>query len=290
MTVAQKLQAPVIQPSLAAADRGTWRAKVRKYVAITRINLQNSLAYAWDALTSGFFIVLFVFIFAQLWKTTFDLQNTAVIGGLTLNMTIWYFVWAELIELSKIKPAQTIQDEVQNGTLAYTLGRPYNYVLYHFFFGAGGVLIRMFFLLIFGSITAILVTGPLDSFRIEVMPAVLLITALAFILDYCIQASLGLLAFFFEDTAAFRLIYQKIVFVMGGLLIPIDFLPDNVQSVARLLPFNLVVYGPSKLFIKWDVGQFWQILGLQIIWIAIMAMILNAIYQYGAKRVTINGG
>jgi ABC-2 type transport system permease protein len=282
-----------LSPTLAAPDRGTWRAQVRKYTAIARINMQNSLAYAWEAVGQGVFITLFIFVFAQLWKTTFRAQGVpdgGTIKGLTLVQTLWYFVWAELIELSKARVSTAIQDEVRDGSLAYTLGRPYNYLLYHFFSGLGSVGIRMVFVLTFGAAVAWIEVGPLATFRPEVMPGVLLITALALVLDYCLMAGIGLLAFFFEDTAAFRLIYQKINFVLGGLLLPLDFLPDAIQSVARLLPFNLVLYAPSKLFVAWNWEQFAQMLGLQLVWIAIIAGLLALLFRYGARRVSINGG
>ena len=101
--------------ALAAPDRGTPRAQVRKYAAIARINIQNSLAYTWDAFGQGIFITLFIFIFAQLWKTTFAAQNVpkgGTIGGLTLVQTLWYFVWAELIQLSKLQVAHSIERQL----------------------------------------------------------------------------------------------------------------------------------------------------------------------------------
>jgi ABC-2 type transport system permease protein len=275
---------------LAASDRGTWRAAVRKYVAILNINVRNSLAYVWDALGSGVFVVIFVFIFSQLWRATFRAQGASVIGGLTLNQTIWYFVWAELIQLSKIQAAQTIQTEVQEGSLAYTLGRPYHYLIYHFAFGLGGVFIRIAFVLVFGSAVALIQVGPLRTFRPEVMPGVLLVTALSFTLDYCITAVIGLTAFFVEDTSAFRLIYSKTNFVLGGLLLPVDFLPGSLQSVARLLPFNLVLYAPSKLFVAWDSAQFGDIIVLQIVWLAAIGTGLMLMFRWGVRRVSINGG
>lgn len=273
-----------------ASDFGTWRAQVRKYNAIARINLQNSLAYVWDAMSSGFFIMIFVFIFSQLWSATFDAQGTDTIGGLNLNQTIWYFVWAELVTLSKVNPIVNIQQEVKDGSLAYTLGKPYNYVLYHFFRGLGGVVTRMGMTLVAGSLVAFSQVGLMESFNPLTIPFVLLITMMALILDYCIMASIALLAFFFEDVTAFRLIYSKINFVFGGLLLPIDFLPDGVQSVVRFLPFNLVVYAPSKLWVAWDSGQFVFLLAMQLVWISVLGTVLAIFYRYGAQRVSINGG
>jgi ABC-2 type transport system permease protein len=276
--------------ALFAPDRGTWRAQVRKYAAITRINMQSSLAYAWDSLGQGLFVVLFIFVFSQLWRTTFRAQHATVISGLTLNQTLWYFVWAELIELSKINVAGTIQTEVKDGSLAYTLGRPYHYLLYHFFSGLGGVMVRILFVLSLGSLVAWIEVGAPHTVRPAALPAVLLITALAFVLDYTIMAAIGLSAFFFEDTSAFRLIYQKIKFVLGGLLLPVDFLPGAIQTVARVLPFNLVLYAPSKLFVAWDTQQFFEMLGLQIVWISLIVGGLALLYHYGTRRVSINGG
>ncbi len=276
--------------TLAAPDRGTLRAQVRKYSAILRINLQSNLAYVWDVAGSGLFVVIFIFIFAQLWQATFGAQHAQRIGGLTLNQTLWYFVWAELLELSRIAVIGQIQQEVKDGSLAYTLGRPYNYLLYQFFAGLGGVTVRAVFLLIFGGAVALFEVGPLHTFRILTVPAVLLITLLAATLDYCISAGIGLLAFFFEDTSAFRLIYQKLKFVLGGLLIPVDFLPHGLQTVTRLLPFNLTIYAPAKLFVAWDGQQFLIILGLEIVWLIIIGWLLALLYGYGARRVSINGG
>jgi len=276
--------------SLAAPDRGTLRAQVRKYTAILRINLQSSLAYVWDVAGSGLFVIIFIFIFSQLWQATFSAQGATRIGGLTLNQTLWYFVWAELLELSRIAVVGQIQQEVKDGSLAYTLGRPYNYLLYQFFAGLGGVTVRGVFLLIFGGAVALIEVGPLHTFQILTVPAVLLITLLAATLDYCISAGIGLLAFFFEDTSAFRLIYQKFKFVLGGLLIPVDFLPHWLQTVTRLLPFNLTIYAPSKLFVDWDGEQFLIVLGLQILWLFIIGGLLALLYRYGARRLSINGG
>lgn len=281
---------PATPITYAAQDRGTWRASTRKYSAIARINIQNSLAYAWDAFSGGIFVTLFIFVFAQLWRATFRSQDATVISGLTLTQTLWYFVWAELIQLTKHPVAGTIEQEVKDGSLAYTLGRPYNYLLYHFFSGLGGVMIRIVFVLSFGAAVAWIEVGPLDTFRLDTVPAVLLITALAYTLDFIILSGIGLSAFFIEDTSAFRLIYQKINFVLGGLLIPVDFLPDAIQTVARVLPFNLILYAPSKLFVAWDQTQFFTVLGLQIVWISVLAAAVVLFYRYGARRVSVNGG
>lgn len=266
------------------------RTSLTKYVAIARINLQNRLAYIWDAASNSLLMFLFIFIFTQLWGATFEAQGTAVIGGLTLNQTVWYFVWAEMIQMGKIRHVQTVSQEVKDGSLAYTLGRPYNYLLYHFAFGVGDILIQAGVLLAAGGLVAWTQVGVLATFRLETLPSLLLVTALAFILDFCVLSIIALMAFFMEDVNSLTFIYHKIVFVLGGLLIPVDFLPDWLQSIARVLPFNLVVYAPAKLFVAWDSAQFLQVVVLQVVWIGVIGLVLAGLYRYGTRRLSINGG
>ncbi len=266
-----------------------WRA-ARKYTAIARANLQNRLAYVWDVVVQSFLIVLFIFIFGQLWSATFEAQGTAEIGGLTLVQTLWYFVWAEMLVLGKIRHARTVSQEVRDGSLAYTLGRPYNYLMYHFSFGVGDSLINMAVLLVLGGLVAWSQVGPLTSFRLETLPLLLLVTALAFVLEFSVMSIIGLLAFFFEDVNSFLFIYHKIVFVLGGLLLPIEFLPGWLQGIARALPFNLSVYAPARLFVSWDAGLFVFSVGMQVFWITVTLVVLIVLYRYGIRRVSINGG
>ncbi|MEJ2749950.1 MAG: ABC-2 family transporter protein, partial [Anaerolineae bacterium] len=97
-------------------------------------------------------------------------------------------------------------------------------------------------------------------------------------------------AFVTEDIFSFRLIYQKLVFILGGLMIPIDFLPDWLQRIARILPFSLTTYAPAKLFVAFDAAQFRQIVITQVIWLVIIGAVLFRQYRWASRRLVVNGG
>jgi len=260
-----------------------------KYGAITLTNLQNQLAYVWDALGRAVFIILIMFIFVQLWTAAYASQDAAEIAGLTLADTIWYFLIAEMIELGKFRHDQRISDEVKDGSIAYTLNRPYNYLAYHFFNGLGETVVKMVLIFLLGLPIVLWYAGP-PSISWPALPAVLLVVFLALVLDFCMASSIGLLAFVTEDTFSFRLIYQKLMFILGGLLIPLDFLPEWLQRIARLLPFSQVTYAPAKLFVAFDAQLFWATLALQLIWILIMGSLLFLQYRWATRRLVVNGG
>ena len=59
---------------------------------------------------------------------------------------------------------------------------------------------------------------------------------IGFTIDFGVQFGIGLGAFWVEDTWAFRFLYTRIVMIFGGMMLPLDILPDAVRQVARALP------------------------------------------------------
>jgi ABC-2 type transport system permease protein len=260
-----------------------------KYGAITLTNLQNQLAYVWDALSRSFLVLFFMIIFVHLWTAVYNQQGSTVIAGLTLANTIWYFLLAEMMELGRVRHDVNITAEVKDGAIAYTLCRPYNYLAYHFFNGLGEGVVKMVLIFLLGAPIALYYAGS-PTLAWEHLPAVLLVIFLAGVLDFLITSMIGLLAFVTEETFSFRLIYSKITFILGGLLIPLDFLPGWLQPVARVLPFNLTTYAPAKLFVAFDPAQFWQFLALYSFWLPLFGLLLNAQYRWATRRLAVNGG
>ncbi len=265
------------------------RATTTKYGAITLTNLQNQLAYAWDAISRSVLIVMFMFIFVQLWTAVYETRQSPEIAGLTLANTIWYFLLAEVVELGKFRHDQVISDEVKDGSIAYTLVRPYNYLLYHFANGLGETAVKMVLIFLLGAPVAIYYAG-LPTVNLLYLPLVLLVMGLGLVIDFCMASMIGLMAFVMEDTFSLRLIYQKLIFILGGLLIPVDFLPDWLERIARLLPFSLTTYAPARLFVTFEWELFRQILPLQVLWLAVLALLLFAQYRWAAQRLAVNGG
>ena len=265
------------------------RINTLKYGSITLTNLQNQLAYVWDAAGRTLFIVMIMFIFVQLWTAVYESQGSAEIAGLTLANTIWYFLMAEVMELGKVRHDMRISEEVKDGSIAYTLIRPYNYLAYHYFNGLGEAAMRMFLIFVSGMPVALYYAG-VPTLTWQHVLAFLLVAFGAMLLDFFALSMIGLLAFVTEDTSSFRLIYQKFTFILGGLMIPVDFLPDWLQRIAKALPFHLTTYAPAKMFVAFDAVQFWELLRGQAIWLTIFGVALFFHYRWATRQLAVNGG
>jgi ABC-2 type transport system permease protein len=260
-----------------------------KYGAIAQINLQNSLAYAGELANRSLFMVLILYVFVQLWRATYSAVGAATIGGLSFADTLWYLVMTETIELSRARFANQMSDEVKDGSIAYTLGRPYNYLLYHWSYGLGDTLLRLAINFTAGTLLVTAMVGPMPLSPIYALP-MLVTLMLAMALNFCIQGLIGLCAFFTEDVQSIQIIYQKFLFILGGMLIPLDFFPGWLKDVSLILPFNYLMYAPARLFVQFDWARWVNVVTMQVVWLGVFGLALWALFRVGLRHVSINGG
>ena len=263
-------------------------AAAGKYWAIFRTQLLNSLAYPADLLGRSLIIVVFMWVFMNLWRVTYGATGTRSIAGLTLADTMWYLMMAEAVMLSKRDLSNTISEQVKDGSVAYLLNKPFNFIIYHFAAGLGDSVLAFGSNLIIGSAVVWLMVGPPPGIAGWLLAAVAVV--IAWLLDFCFSALIGLSAFVVEDSNAFRFIYQKFLLVLGGLLIPLDFFPEWLQTIAFNLPFAWIIFGPARLFVDPSLARLGAVLTQQGIWLAVVGGAVWLFYRWAVARLVINGG
>ena len=262
--------------------------QLAKYGHIFNIQMANSLAYPGELVGRALMIIPFMWIFAQLWRVTFATAGTEVINGLSLSATLWYLMMTETIELSRPRLGNTIADAVKDGSIAYVLNKPYNFLYYQLSTSMGETVFRALMTALLGSLVIGWLIGPPPSLLgyLVVIPAVVG----AWVLNFCISVLIGLAAFVVEDVSAFNWIYQKLAFVFGGLLIPLDFYPGWLQAISRALPFSAMVYSPARLFVEPSLPALLSTLATQAAWIAGLGLLAALAYRRGVTYLTVNGG
>src|SRR6266566_5406607 len=102
-----------------------------------------------------------------------------------------YLVATETIALSLPQLTRQIDQEVRSGQLAYLLGRPCNYVLYHFAQYLGERLIRLGMNAAVGAVLALLIVR-LPHFTWTGVVAWPLVVFLALCIDFVAYMTIGL--------------------------------------------------------------------------------------------------
>jgi ABC-2 type transport system permease protein len=260
---------------------------MKKYFEIGKINFLNNIQYFSEFFFKAIFILLILFIFTNIWKTIYS--GTAVIEGFTIAMMVWYLLMTESIVTSASPIVKDVNKDIQSGDVAYQLNKPYNYVFYHLSKSFSHRIIGFLMTFLIGAILIYFMVGGI-SFSWITLPFIVITIVLALVLDFFMMMSIALLAFWFEDTNSFRWIYEKILFTIGGMLVPLEIFPKWLANISNVLPFSFVAYHPAKLFVNFDMNNFLKVIGVQSVYIIIFLAVALIIYKVGARRVNINGG
>ena len=262
---------------------------LEKYTAVARITLLAGLVYPGDLLIRCSGMALVLFVFAQLWITTYERGGFGQVAGFSLANMVWYLVITETVAFSAPRVSLKIDEEVKSGELVYVLLRPYSYVGYHLSAYWGEALVRLPVNLALGGGVALATVGPPNT-SLAAAFAALVALALSLTLNFCVECAIGLLAFWFEDTQPFFWAYQKLVFVLGGLFLPLELLPGPLALLASLLPFAAVAYAPGRVFVgaspELATGQ----VALQLIWSVALAEVVVLVYRLAVRQVNVHGG
>jgi ABC-2 type transport system permease protein len=259
-----------------------------KYTKIFTVTMSNTFTYAFDILLKTTFVLILLYILTHLWKAAYEHGSTRI-EGYSLSDMLWYLMFTEALVTSRGRPEEKIDQEVKSGNIAYMLNKPYNYLLFQLSLWTGEFLPQLITNFFAGSILIYFMAGPINFNFLTIVP--LIITVIfATIMEFFIRMSIGLSAFWLEDVNMASFIYYKIIFVFGGMLIPLDFFPPLLKKIAVNLPFGFMVYEPAKLFIKFDWIHFLYVIKMQSIWILITGVICYFIYSRGLRRLNINGG
>ncbi|MBU3127832.1 ABC-2 family transporter protein [Clostridium tagluense] len=260
-----------------------------KYGQISKITMSNSLVYFWNFLSKNIFFVFIMFIYLMLWKNIYA-QKGSTIAGLSLNAMIWYLIVTELVTLSRTDIHVQVNEDVKSGNIAYLLNKPYNYVIYCFSYFVGEIGIKLLTNGIIGLSIGFIYAGTLENFNVLHLPFIFLSLIVGCCINFFIYITLALTSFWFEDNTAFFWIYSKLIFTLGGMLMPIELFPDWLQKISKYLPFAYVTYVPAKLAVDFSLSNFYKQFSIQLLYLGIFFTLAMTLYKKGAKNLNVNGG
>ena len=261
--------------------------KLRKYAVITKVSLTNAITYRANMYSLFLFYTLFIYVFMMLWRAIY---HEGSVNGYSYEQMVWYLIMAEFVGfVCGTSIFRTMNDDIKSGSVAYLHGRPTHYVFYQFANSLGQMLLNFFSFGLLATALGLIFVGPLPDFYLAFLPPVLLSITLAVILNYFFMMLIGLSAFIMEDNFALFLIYQKLNF-MFGLFLPVEFLPAWLQPVVKNLPFSYIFWAPSKLFVNYSSGLFWELVPRQAMWAILCVTLMLVCYRASVRKLQVNGG
>jgi ABC-2 type transport system permease protein len=262
------------------------RRRAAKYVAFARVGFARSRAEPAELYARVFLFFVILGVFSALWRAV---ALTRASAGGDARTLVWYIAMTEWVLLSAPQAQFQIEDEIRRGDVAYQIARPVSYVGAHFAQSLGALAARAPVLLATALIAGWIFGGGAPSDPAGVARAVSFGLAGAIVLTaYNVLVGLG--AFWLGDIAPVYWIWQKLTFVLGGLLLPLPFYPELVVRIARLTPFPAMLTGPASFVLDRPFFRAGLLAVALIGWAAVAAGVAAMAFSRAARGLQVNGG
>ena len=153
----------------------------------------------------------------------------------------------------------------------------------------GSVVLKTIFLTFFALLLGYLFLGTFPSLNLFSALGVLITFVLAIIINCLLTQSIALFSFSIEDATPFYWLYSKFILIVGTTF-PIEYFPKIIQPLLNLSPIYAAVYGPAKLFVKFSLNTFLNVILMQIIYLILSYGLCTLLYKKGVKKLNVNGG
>ncbi len=236
------------------------------------------------AVTLGFY-VLVVAVLAGLWRVAVAANGGEVAGYGAIAIT-WYVVTTEATTVCM--NTRLIPDtgrDIGSGAVAVELLRPASVLGVRVFSELGRCLPRLAACAVVGTLLALVTAGapPRAAALVLAVPSLVLAVACNIVAQHAFAA----MAIWVRDAGSAWFLYQKLIFVVGGMLIPLEALPGWLERTASVLPFRAMSYAPARL----ASGHVEPVLLLeQAGWLVLLIGLASAVFRAGERRLQVVGG
>ena len=191
------------------------------------------------------FYGVIVAVLSALWMAAAQAAGGAIVGYDALALT-WYVVFAEAaVNGTKFRMIENIGTDIGSGAVTVEMLRPLRVVTFRLASELGDGIVRLTAMATAGTALAFVIVGaPPDglAFALALASALLAIAC-----NIAAQHAFAAMAFWQHEARGAWFLYQKFVFILGGMLLPIQIFPAWLESVAWMSPFWTTAYAPGRL-------------------------------------------
>jgi ABC-2 type transport system permease protein len=258
-----------------------------KYLAFARVAAIEALTERSELYGRIAFLGVLLGVFTALWRAVAEAGMPVAAAP---NEMVWYLTTTEWIVLSSPTLFLQIQEDVRRGDVTYQLLRPVSYVGSMLARGAGMLCVRMPALGVAAFAWAYAFTGtvPAVSSLLVLVP----VAFLAALLLTSIHLGIGLAAFQLAEVSPLYWVTQKSLFVLGGLMLPLEVYPGWLRGIAASTPFPSMLaspvgllLGPAPLTI-----EVLSLSGSLVLWLAVTLFLWSALFRRATRSLELGGG
>jgi len=225
--------------------------------------------------------VIVLAIFWQLWRAT-PLRELGPSGPSSEGL-LWYLAITEWIVFAGGARYREIEIEVASGAIESALLRPLPHGLATLARWLGHCAYQLIILGAVGLGAGWWLTGSLPPLG-ALAPVVVLSSGLGLALVLLCHLQLGYAAVWIGSAAPAFWVWQKLLFVFGGLLFPLGLYPDLMRRLSEASPFAAMLFVPGSLVFGADAQQLAALVGVQLAWLGVLGAVTLLVGCQATRR------
>jgi ABC-2 type transport system permease protein len=267
---------------------------------IFRVSLEERLVYRGDFALGTFMRFLPIITQIFLWSAVFESLNPsdpskARIAGFAFPDMVAYFLLTMIARAFSSMPglASGIAKQIRDGEIKKFLVQPVDLLGYLFLSRlahkvAYYAVATIPFAIVFYLCRDYFVEGWPNATRLSCFVASLI---LGFVLGFFLEATLGLVGFWFLEVSSLLFVYMLLSFFLSGHMFPINILPEPFQSIVQFLPLKYLAYFPAAIFLgKVPPDQLAFEMTMLVVWTLVFIVLSRVLYAAGLRRYSGYGG
>lgn len=256
-----------------------------KYRAFATLGFRQARAEPGELLGRAFFFVLILGVFSSVWRAVAESGASAARQPAEM---LWYLAITEWVLMSAPSVQFQIEEDIRRGDVAYQIARPASWLGARLAHGLGALAVRAPVMLVVAFAAAWSIAGAPK--RPAGLAVAITFGLMASVVMTLFHVAIGVAAFWLGDVAPAYWIWQKLLFVLGGLLLPLQFYPALFVRVARLTPFPALLAGPASLATREPLMPAGVLTLTLAFWALVGWIITRTAFSRAVRRLQVNGG
>jgi len=260
------------------------------YLALMLTAVQRAISYRVGTLLALLAGLIWVAMLYALWRTVFAARP--VVAGFSWRDMQTYVILAFVLD--RLLPFQTIgrmTAPVRTGLIAIDLLRPVGYLPTQLAQCVGHSLVEG----VLGGAVIWVLSMVVLGIALPVSPLLAALCALSITLGYLTKFLLcfhvALICFRTINPLGLVWMFTAITGLLSGTLVPLQFFPEALHTLALASPFGGIVNTPLQLYLGHLQGAaIVAALGIQLMWIAILWLSARLLWSWSARGLEIQGG
>ena len=270
------------------------RARLMTWWVIFRISLEERFVYRGDFALGTLMRFLPIITQIFLWTAIFQASGKSEIVDYTRDTVIAYYMLTMISRAFSSMPGlcSGIALQVRNGEVKKFLIQPLDMLGFMLLSrvahkAAYYTIAVVPFVFVFFLCRGFFPGWP----EAPVLIAFCLSLFMGFLLGFYIEASLGLVAFWFLEVSSLVFIYNLLSFFLSGHMFPLDLLPVWAHNIVNVLPFQYLAYTPAAIFLgKIQGPELWTSLAIEMCWLLAFIGLARIMFHRGIRRYSGFGG